>query len=110
MAEANMIEHGFENVTMNDLYDTYVHEVQDEDVTVCLSEDENEEIAFSAKQESNKCTLRDQESIPDEIGISTTHSTLVNAAEVSDGSISNLVTSKYHRANSDGSVDSCQSI
>ena len=105
MAEATMVEHGLENVTLNDLYATYVHEVQDEDTTVSTSEDEKDELLMSMKMEPKKSSQREQESIPDEISISAAaHSTNVNAAEVSDGSISNSHTSKYHCL---GSVDSC---
>ena len=105
MAEATMVEHGLENVTLNDLYATYVHEVQDEDTTVSTSEDEKDELLMSMKMEPKKSSQREQESIPDEISISAAaHSTNANAAETSDGSISNSHTSKYHRL---GSVDSC---
>ena len=54
MAEATMVEHGLENVTLNDLYATYVHGVQDEDERLCTSEDEIDELLMSVKMEPNK--------------------------------------------------------
>eukprot|EP00956_Cyclotella_meneghiniana_P015785 scaffold24527_cov83-Cyclotella_meneghiniana.AAC.1 len=54
MTEANMVEHGLENVTLNNLYATYVHGVQDEDERLCTSEDEIDELLMSVKMEPNK--------------------------------------------------------
>jgi hypothetical protein len=99
MAEATMVEHGLENVTLNDLYATYVYEVEDEDTTVSTSEDEKDELLMSMKMEPKKALRADCS-----CHRRSTYSTNVKAAETSDGSISNSHTSKYHRL---GSVDSC---